>query len=141
MSSYVFINYDTTSPHIEIHAPNYTTREMLNTITIESNEDLSDYQEVYLIDSSGDRHDLTFNKDSEKIFIGNVKFTNISLGIANLYARMKDDVDNLSNLANVSIEIKESLDTVYAKVRHYNSIVKTSDRSMKVVAKSLPRRC
>jgi hypothetical protein len=108
MPSYVYIEIDRTPPMIEIYAPSYTTNELLNEITIESNEDISDYQEIYVIDSIGNRHDYTFEIEGNKA-VGIIKFSNIPIGISTIYARLKDDVGNISNRVYKPINIKESL--------------------------------
>lgn len=107
--SYVVLEIDTTNPTVSIYAPNYTTQDVVNTITIEANEPVSDYQDIYLIDSLDNRHDYTFSKESDNQYVGRVRFNNLPLGVHTLYARLKDEVDNYSNVAIKSIEIKESL--------------------------------
>lgn len=109
MSSYIILELDTTPPEIEIYAPSYTTTELFNEITIVSNENLSDYQEVYVIDSNGIRHNYTFHKEKDNEYVGIIKFTLFPVGMAKLCARLMDDVGNLSNIAEKPIEIKESL--------------------------------
>lgn len=121
MANYVIIEFDTSPPLIEIFAPRYTTRESLNTITIVSNEPLADYQDIYTIDNAGNRRNFTLQKVSDTEFTGEIQFSDFSIGIIQLYARMKDDVDNFSNVVSAPIEIKLSLELVRVKV---------SDRSL-----------
>lgn len=117
MSSYVIVELDTTAPHIDIYAPRYTTRDVVNIITIESNETLADYQEIYIVDSNEVRHDLTFNRESDTRYVGAVRFNNISIGIVQIFARMKDEVDNFSNSVIKTIEVKNSLKSAVARVK------------------------
>jgi hypothetical protein len=117
MPSYVTLELDTTSPTIEIFAPKYTTETITNVITIESNEKLAKYQDIYVIDSKGVRHDYTFEKDSDNTYVGIIRFNNYPIGIATIYARMKDEVDNFSNVATSSIEIKEGLTLLSLEIK------------------------
>lgn len=116
MSSYVILELDTTAPHIDIYAPSYTTSSALNIITIEADETLAEYQDIYVIDNKGNRHDFTFNRDSDNQYVGAVRFNTMPLGIVQIYARMKDEVDNFSNVASATIEIKNTLQSATAKV-------------------------
>jgi hypothetical protein len=106
--SYIVLELDTTPPEIEIYAPRYTTREILNEIKIISNEKLSAFQDIYIIDSKNNRHDYTFEY-SENEFIGFVQFNELSYGMATIYVTVKDEVYNRSALVSKTIEIKESL--------------------------------
>lgn len=107
--SYVVLNIDTTNPHIEVYAPSYTTPDVVNTITIESSEPVAIYQDIYIIDSQNVRHDYTFLKEDENTYVGRVRFNNLPYGVHTIYARLKDDVDNYSNTAMKSFEMRESL--------------------------------
>lgn len=127
MPSYFIIELDTTSPIIEVYAPRYTTNNITNKITIESNENLAQYQDIYIIDSKGVRHDYTFKRDSDNTYVGVVKFSNYPLGIATIYARMKDEVDNFSNVASASIEIKENVGLLNLNIRDYERNVEIND--------------
>lgn len=106
--NYILLELDTTPPQLEIYAPKYTTKETENHITIESNERLSTYQEIYIIDSNGNKFNLHFDL-KENILFGKVKFNHLSLGIATLFVRVKDEVDNLSDLYQHKIEIKDNI--------------------------------
>jgi hypothetical protein len=140
MASFFYINLDLESPKLEISAPNYTTQNIYNDIFIYSNEKLSDFQEIYIIDKNGARHDLIFAYDNNK-FIGKVKFS-IPVGIATIYARLKDIVDNVSDLYSKTIEVKESntftleIASKNKKIslnrRNRNIDLKLQDRDMKL---------
>lgn len=111
ISSYVLIELDTTPPKIDIYAPRYTTRSFENLITIESNDILDSFQEIYVIDSLGNRHDYTFLRQERRLF-GTVKFNSLPLGTVTLFAKIKDDVGNESVLYQTRIELKENLSTL-----------------------------
>lgn len=107
MSSHFYLTLDTTPPQLEIYAPTYTTRNTLTPITIQSNETLSSYQEVYIMDSENTRHNLTFtHKDNQ--LIGSLYLSGYPIGIATLFVRLKDEVDNYSDLYFHSFTIIES---------------------------------
>jgi len=110
-----------------MYAPKYTTREVENIITIESNEVLAQYQDVYVIDKNGDRHDYTFDRETDTELTGVIKFSNFPFGIATIYARLKDEVDNFSNVISASIEIKESLTLLNLEIRNFNANVNIND--------------
>lgn len=105
--NYILLELDTTPPILEIYAPNYTTRSALTPITIQSNELLSSYQEVYIVDSEGERRDLTFAHEGSAL-VGSLYLNGYSVGIATLYVRLKDEVDNISALYSFSFNIIES---------------------------------
>lgn len=109
MANYVIITLDTTPPKIRIYAPKYTTKSIYNEIIIESNEELAEYQDIYAIDPKGDKHNLTFQRETDKRLVGVVRFNDMSDGIVAIHARVKDVVGNISNLASATIEIKDSI--------------------------------
>lgn len=107
MNSCFHLILDTTPPQLEIYAPSYTTKNARTPIIIKANETLSSYQEIYIIDSYNNRHDLTFAHDGDS-FVGELYFKSYPIGISTLYVRVKDEVDNLSKLYSHSISIMES---------------------------------
>lgn len=107
---------DTIAPKLEIISPQYTTREMQNTITIQANEEVSSYQEIYIIDSNNNRHDYTFSKVGEDKYVGYLNFYDYPIGIVTIYARLKDTVDNISNLFSKTMEIKDSIPFIHLKI-------------------------
>lgn len=143
MASYVYLNIDTTSPNIEIYAPSYTTVDILNEITIQADEQLSlNNTEIYIIDSEGSRQDYTFLLDGDK-YVGQVKFTGYTVGsIVTIYARVADEVGNISNLVSKPIHIADSIvfltveiddkELVYANVSDNQRSVESSDKAINV---------
>lgn len=116
---------------VGIYAPSYTTKELLNKIIIESNEPISN-QEIYITDSNGIRHNYTFDREDENTLVGLVKFINYPLGIVTISARVKDEVDNISNLVSKSIVIKESLTLLKLEIKdtaRHNEILDISRKS------------
>jgi hypothetical protein len=109
MSNYIRIQLDTTLPEVEILAPNYTTREEVNSIIIQANEALSTYQEVYVIDNNGNRYDYTFNHQGDHL-TGQITFNDLPYGVTTIYAQVKDVVWNQSHLVSKSINLIESTD-------------------------------
>lgn len=130
--SYVFIELDTIAPKVNIFAPSYTTQDIVNQITIEANENVSNHHEVWIIDSEGERHDYVFTKSKENQFIGLVRLNNLPFGISTIYARVSDDVGNISETASHSFTIKESLSKMFVKVSDKVSMTMVSDRAMKI---------
>ena len=105
MSSYFTLTLDTTPPGIEITAPWYTTIHADTHIYIIANETLDIWQEIYIIDSAGQRHDFIFVHQGDRLY-GVIKFSQVAQGIATIYARVRDTVHNVSALMSKAIEIK-----------------------------------
>ena len=105
MASYFELELDTTPPQLTIIAPNYTIIGLDTDITIESNEALSSYQDIYIIDSLGVKHNRTFLKVDENTFQETINFSNIAHGIATIYCRLKDESDNMSSIYSKTINV------------------------------------
>lgn len=118
--NYVIVNFDTTPPKIQIIAPNYTTRDMVTEISITANEKLDNWQDIYVIDAEGVRHNLIFTLSGSNKFIGKVIFSDLPLGIATIYAKVRDDVYNESDIAIKLIEIKDSSKNVVIRSKVLN---------------------
>lgn len=137
MASYIKLELDTMPPKINIYLPPYTTNQSINEIIIESDESLSNYQDIYVIDSNGNRHDYNFEKTNDNQFEGIVKFSDLPIGIAVIYARMKDEVDNFSDIVSKSFVIKESLTLLYLDISNSQRDIKSIDVSRLVESKEL----
>lgn len=118
IASYVHIEFDRTRPIVEIFAPRFTTTEIVNVITVEANEPLSTFQEVYVVDSKGEHHYYVFHQESPSTYVGRIRFNTMPLGIVNIYARFRDEVDNVSNWMVASIEIREHIHFLQMNMRH-----------------------
>lgn len=105
MSSSFALELDTTSPVIEIVSPQYTIPQIETDIFVRASEGLSAYQEFYIIDAQNRRHDLIFYHDGDQ-YHGIHNFNDIALGIAKIYARVKDDVGNISSLEMAPINVR-----------------------------------
>jgi hypothetical protein len=105
-NNYVLLTLDTTAPSLNIYAPSFTTRTSRTPITIEADEPIQQ-QEIYLLDAEGERHDVTFSLH-ENILEGELYFDSFPLGISTLYVRVKDEVENESDLYTHSFSIVES---------------------------------
>lgn len=116
MSSYFTLELDTTPPKIELFGMNYTTKGADYDIEIRSSEPLMLWQDIYIIDSSGSRIDviLAFSEDRTALR-GTVAFRDVKAGLASIYAQLKDEVGNLSNLAVLMVNVLESM-KVFCKV-------------------------
>lgn len=105
---YIIVELDTTAPIVEIYAPVYTTREATVEVTIEADEELGTSNEIYIIDENGTRHDYTFSRYGNQL-VGILDFNGFPLGLAKLHVRVMDTVDNVSDLYEKVITIRESL--------------------------------
>lgn len=126
--SYIIVELDTTSPTIEIYSPSYTTREAEAEIQIQANEQLDNWQETYIIDGNGVRHDYTFLVQ-EKELIGIVSFNNMPVGLATLYVTVRDDVNNVSEKYSKIITIKESLNLLKLEIEDFSRKMIIDDKS------------
>ena len=118
MSSYILLELDTTEPNIEILAPTYTIPDIITEITIQSDEEIDLYQEVYIVDSNGNTHILNCSYDGDSLIYQGY-LNQLSFGTAIIYARIRDIVHNQSALVNKSISILES--NVY-KIKQINKV-------------------
>jgi len=92
MPSFFLLELDTTAPTISIALPTWTTRTTVPVI-ITSNEDLDNFQDIYMVDSEGNRFDSTFLYLNDS-FEGIVDFSSAASGRATIYARLRDTVRN-----------------------------------------------
>lgn len=105
MGSYFNLVLDTTPPNVDIYCPIYTQKNVEANITIIANKELSEYREIYCIDSAGNRYDYTF------LHLGDTyicKFTpyGYSSGVATIYAILQDIVLNTTSLLSKSFVIQ-----------------------------------
>jgi len=92
MPSFFLLELDTTAPTISIALPTWTTRTTVPVI-ITSNEELDNFQDIYMVDSEGNRFDSTFLYLDDS-FEGIVDFSSAASGRATIYARLRDTVRN-----------------------------------------------
>lgn len=95
---------DTTAPDIQIIAPSHTTPSVKTDIRVKASEKLGNYQEFYFIDAAGFRHDVTLTYQNNEYY-GSFYFNDFPTGILTFYARVKDEVNNISALESVSINL------------------------------------
>lgn len=146
MSSFFNLTLDTTPPSLNIISPDYSVQTMGDEIQVVSSEKLSSFQEIYFIDSAGKRFNCTFNNNEDNVLIGEVYF-NCSVGVGNLYVRVKDEVDNISDLYTKSICVL-SFDNVFRdikitlqKTRARNSVdaLIVKNKTSRTIVKNEPR--
>lgn len=130
MANYFTLDLDTTGPIINILAPSYTTPQTSDEISIVANETLSTYQEIYIVDSQGVRHDLTFTYETDR-FVGLVSFSGYPFGPATIYARVKDEVFNASELVSKAINIRlaNTLQMLKLEISDRAATIRVRDRS------------
>lgn len=130
MANYFTLDLDTTGPIINIIAPSYTTPQTSDEISIVANETLSTYQEIYIVDSQGVRHDLTFTYENDR-FVGLVSFSGYPFGPATIYAQVKDEVFNASELVSKTINIRlaNTLQMLRLEINDRSATIKVRDRS------------
>lgn len=116
MNNSFTLELDTTPPELKILLPNYAIKGKKVEIYIYSNEMLGQYQDIYFVDSDGEKHDVIFNIQNDEV-TGEVDFSNFASGIAKFYVRLKDEVLNKTSLIEettlvlVGAEVKVTLKT------------------------------
>lgn len=115
MSSYFYLELDTTKPIIQVNMPDYTLSGVDIPIIIES-DSLVYMAEIYFIDSEGNRHNVVLTINNDELY-GSVNIGSFSNGIATLYTQVFDDVLNgsdiiekeilITNGSTITIEIDE----------------------------------
>jgi hypothetical protein len=109
MAGFFLLELDTTGPDIVVNAPNYTTKDTPIDIIVSADETLSDgFQDFYVIDQYGVRHNCILSYD-EKEYTGRITLSTFDNGIVTFYARVKDEVGNLSALGSKAIQIIPSV--------------------------------
>lgn len=111
MAGYFTLFLDTTAPHISIYAPPYSNNSTANEIRVVADENVGEFQNIYIVDSMGFRHDVIFSKVSENEYSGQITFNEYPIGIATIYAQLKDEVGNISELVSKAINIITTIDS------------------------------
>lgn len=102
--NHFLLTFDTIGPEIEIYMPTYATPNVDNEIIVQGSELLALWQDFYFTDAHGTRHDFIFAYNGDH-FVGIVRFNQFALGVATLYAQVKDEVYNQSALILKSLNI------------------------------------
>lgn len=96
MANYFQLELDTTPPIINAYLESEVAQTTSAHIFIETNESLLEYQDIYCIDSIGNRFALTFHKFNDTQLYGEIQVGDMALGITSLYIILKDVVGNTS---------------------------------------------
>ena len=104
MSAFFELRLDTTGPVAQIFAPSYTMIGMETEITVQADEELSPNHEIWVEDGEGKRFYLTFSRDGDKL-VGLYNFNDFSRGMVTIWARVKDEVLNVSELVSKPINL------------------------------------
>jgi hypothetical protein len=99
MSNSFLLELDTTPPQINIICPPRTIPNNTLEIQIQSNENLGDWQEIFIIDNNNVKHDLILSKINSKTYLGYIDFSEYPIGLAKIHAILKDEVNNASDIA------------------------------------------
>ncbi len=148
--NYFYLELDTTPPELNIILPDHTPPNSEISIDIQSNEPLSSFQEIYLIDVYGDKIDFILNHENDRLY-GDIFLPDIPIGPATLYIKVKDLVDNLAEYSLpisviagglLSISIRESVipvmiaETIYkTDIRENMYFMKTEDKDYPTISR------
>lgn len=122
MSSWFNLYLDTTPPMVDIQLLNYTSRDIVTYIKVQTNEELADEHEVYIIDSLGQRFDYVFKVENNDLY-GQIMLDKCALGVATIYVRVKDVVGNVSDLISKSFNIVKSSKQMIVYVKDMSSCI------------------
>lgn len=105
--SHIKLTLDTTPPQVEIVAPTFVPQSAIAPIPIyvHANEELDPWHEVYFVDADGVRHDYTLLHQGDMLS-GAIPVHQMPTGIGTLYARVRDTVHNVSDIATHSIYVQ-----------------------------------
>lgn len=108
--SHFYLNLDTTAPTVDIDAPKYAFQGGIDGISIKSDERLSSFQDIYAIDSEGQKHEFVFklSEDKQK-YIGTISFNEFPFGEATVYIRISDEVGNTTDVHKINLNVISSL--------------------------------
>lgn len=106
MSSFLNITLDTTSPLVDVFAPEYAPIGSYMEVEIIANEDLDIYQDIYLI-CNNKKIPLTFLQKNNKLK-GVVSLHGFTEGTLYLYVQVRDIVHNVSNRVVKTINLVEN---------------------------------
>lgn len=144
MASYVLLTLDTTAPIFQIILPAYTTPTGITHITVQSNEQLSSYQNFYIIDILGNKTNLILGLSPDGTeYSTSIVLSNVAIGMATFYAQVQDTVWNMGNLQSQQFSMFKSeilmvsvSDEEFAKVDLFDNTTSTvyavDGRTMKV---------
>ncbi len=130
MSSFFYLTKDTTEPEINVISPGNTMVGNTEYFRIESNEQLSNIQEFYFIDSKGDKHDLILDFH-ETYFDGTYQFNNVSDGQVILNALVYDEVLNPSRIVQIPIDVYSR--KVFVELLEYKKVIEFSELEKNLV--------
>lgn len=115
MSSYFNLILDTTPPQLTITSPSFCLVDEIIEVYVYSNEALSIWQDIYIIDNSNIKHELTFSRTDDYTYFGYVDLTGYPLGITTIHANLRDDVFNTARITR-SIVIQEMPDKLNTEI-------------------------
>ena len=122
MANFFTLRLDTTGPDVEIRIPPYVLSTYDMDITVAANEELeSGYQNFYLIDSTGKRHDFTLTHYGS-YFKGRIAAGSLPLGVASIYVQVQDKVLNLSPVIYRTFQIVEGVKVRISPSIHTRSV-------------------
>jgi len=105
MSSWFTIELDTTGPEINVYTQTWVTINNNLYVSVEYNEPLdTGWYTAILTDSNKQPHNIIL-RDVGGILVGSLQILSIPEGSAFLEVRVRDQVNNLSNLVKQRIEI------------------------------------
>lgn len=122
--SFFTLELDTSPPVLTINAPSYVSPTETVSISINSNENLLQFQSIYIMDSIGVRTDLTFTYLTDH-YTGNIDFSTLASGNATLYATLKDGVLNSTTISKV-IDITNATE-LFLTVTEFVTTLSVSD--------------
>ena len=135
MSNYFYLTLDTKPPELEVASNDFAIPNEELEIKIKSNKDLHpEYQDIYIVDNEDNKYYLVFDYHTDK-YIGDFYTGNLEIFEPFIiYARLRDDVFNLSDFVTKTINTLQSRKlniSIKDKTRITN--IKDMDRDILVI--------
>ena len=96
MSSFFDLTLDTTSPSLSLYVPTAINSGETFLVTVDSDEDLSTYQDCYFEDSASVQHPFTLLQTETDQYQGLVQLFGLAAGVGTIHIELKDEVYNAS---------------------------------------------
>jgi hypothetical protein len=90
------LDLDTTNPSIILATPNYGVKNKPMYIRVESDKPLDSFQFMYMIDANRNTHPITLSHEGT-YYAGLIDLTNLPKGVTRVYARVRDELHNVSD--------------------------------------------
>lgn len=93
MTNNFLLELDTTPPEVSVVVDQRMVKDITYGALVSSNEQLDNWQDIYLIDKEGARHNLIFSHYGSSLE-GEFTVNELAYGLAHLHINLRDEVHN-----------------------------------------------